>query len=147
MANKHTALSWFRSFKAFDNRHDDRTYTQILSAHPKSQNTRSVVILQKNANAKLQGWYENSKQRFPWHQESCATFKVGMKIRSNVSPGIQDRVQVHVQTPRITSSKHVNLLPLQNRFKVLGKIPDNVSDFTYSDARETGARTAQRLHL
>ena len=37
----------------------------------------------------------------------------------------------------------MDLLPLQNRFEVLKKIPDNVSDFASSDARETGARTAQ----
>ena len=37
----------------------------------------------------------------------------------------------------------MDLLPLQNRFEVLEKIPDNVPDFTSSDASETGARTAQ----
>ena len=39
LANKCTILSWFHSFKAFDNRRHGRTYTQVL-CYP------------------LQGWYE-----------------------------------------------------------------------------------------
>ena len=37
LANKCTALSWFRSFEVFDNRCDGRLYAQVLSAHPISQ--------------------------------------------------------------------------------------------------------------
>ena len=136
LANKHTALSWFRSFKAFVNRHDGRTYTQVLSAHSKSQSLshrpldgnqriRMIAISRKNANAKL-----------------VTPSKVGMKICRNVSPGIKDCVQVHLQSPQIKPSKHDNLLLLQNRSELLEQFPDNVSHFTSPDARETG----QELH-
>ena len=37
LADKHTALSCFRSFKPFDHRHDGRTYAKVLSAHSKPQ--------------------------------------------------------------------------------------------------------------
>ena len=65
-----------------------------------------------------------------------------MKIRSNISPGIKDRVQVHEQSSQLKIPKQVELLPLQNKFEILAQIPDNVPDFTSPDARETRARTA-----
>ena len=111
-------------------------YPQVLTAQSQSQSltqslhgtksTRIIATWRKNANAKLvtplQGWYE---------------------IRSNISPGIKDRVPVHSQSSQTKIPKHVDLLPLQNRFEKLTKIPDTVPDFTSLDARETGASTVQ----
>ena len=88
-----------------------------------------------------------ASSRFNANAQLVIPSKVGTKSCSNVSPGIKDRLHVYLQSPQIQPSKHDNLLPLQNIFEVSEPIPDNFSDFISPDARETGARTAQRLHL
>ena len=87
LASKDMYFSWFRSFKAFDYRHDGRTYTQVLTAqsqfqchnHPTrdSMSTGIVATRQKNASAKL-----------------VTPSKVGMKNAGNIPPGTKGRATV-----------------------------------------------------
>ena len=59
LANKDTYLSWFRSFKAFDNRHDGRTYAQfLLHSH-----NLSILLTHHIAARVLASWRLNKRMQ------------------------------------------------------------------------------------
>ena len=134
LANKNTALSWFRYFKTFNHRRDGRTYAQVLSqstklplALPSKHNLGTrIIAIRKNANAR-----------------SAAPSKVGMSTPGNVFPGITNYKQNSLHNVSSTSSKHDSQLTLQDRFEALQNITDNSVHCDLLNAREGGATTAQ----
>ena len=85
-----------------------------------------IVAIRKNANACR-----------------AAPSKVGMSTSGNVFPGIRNCNQDFLNKVPTNSSKHDNLLTLQNRFEVLQRIADNSVHCDLIDARECGATIAQ----